>query len=43
MPKVSVIIPVFNVEKTIEKTIQSILKQKMQEIEMILVNDRINR
>lgn len=39
MPKVSIIVPVWNVEKTIEKTIQSILKQKMKEIEIILVND----
>ena len=39
MPKVSVIVPVWNIEKTIEKTIKSILNQNMQEIEIVLVND----
>lgn len=36
---VSVIVPVYNVEKYIEKTIQSILRQSFQSIELILVND----
>lgn len=43
MPKLSIIVPVWNLEDTIETTIQSLLKQKMKEIEIILVNDRINR
>ena len=38
-PKVSVIIPVYNVEKYIIKCIDSILKQKLYEIEIIVVND----
>lgn len=36
---VSVIIPAYNAEKTIEKTIQSVLKQTYNPIEIIVVND----
>lgn len=39
MVKVSVIVPVFNLEKYIEQTIISILKQTLQEIEIIIVDD----
>ncbi len=39
MIKISIIIPVFNCEKTIEKSIQSIQKQTMKEIEIICIND----
>lgn len=39
MPKISIIVPVYNVEKYIEKCITSILEQTMKEIEVILVND----
>ena len=39
MPKVSVIIPVYNVEQYVEKSIQSVLNQSMKEIEVILVDD----
>ena len=39
MPKVSVIIPVYNVEQYVEKSIQSVLNQSMKDIEIILVND----
>ena len=35
----SVIIPVFNGEKTIEETINSILNQSFQDIEIIVIND----
>ena len=38
-PKVSVIISVYNVEKYIMKCIDSIIKQKLYEIEIIIVND----
>ena len=38
-PKISVIIPVYNCEKTIKASIRSIQNQEMQEIEIILVND----
>lgn len=37
--KVSIIIPIYNVEKEIERCLQSVLTQAYQEIEIILVND----
>lgn len=37
--EVSIIVPVYNVEKYIEKCIKSILSQTYQEFELILVND----
>lgn len=39
MPKVSVIVPVYNVEKYIGQCIESILNQSWKEWELILVND----
>lgn len=39
MPKVSVIIPAFNVEKFIQQSIESVLIQTEQDLEIILVND----
>lgn len=39
MKKVSVIVPVYNTEKYIEKCLNSILSQKNVEIEIIVVND----
>lgn len=39
MAKVSVIVPVYNVEKYIVKCIKSIIKQKLKDIEIIVVND----
>lgn len=36
---VSVIVPVYNAEKTISRTVESILKQSYKDIEIILVND----
>ncbi len=39
MIKVSVIIPVYNSEKSLEKTIQSLLNQTLEDIELIFVND----
>lgn len=38
-PKVSVIVAVYNVEKYLEKSINSILQQTFKEIEIILVDD----
>ncbi|GAB1538583.1 glycosyltransferase [Scytonema sp. NUACC21] len=38
MPKVSVIIPVYNGEKTIEKTVKSVLNQTLTDFELIVIN-----
>lgn len=39
MAKISVIIPVYNMEKYIEKCLDSIIKQTMKDIEVIVIND----
>ena len=39
MPKVSIIVPVYNVEKYLRKCLDSLVNQTMQDIEIILVND----
>lgn len=39
MPKVSVIVPIYNVEKYLEKCINSLLSQTLENIQIILVND----
>lgn len=39
MPKVSIIIPVYNVEKYLDKCIESAIRQTLQDIEIILVDD----
>ena len=39
MPKVSVCVPVYNVEQYIERCIESILNQSLKDIEIIVVND----
>ncbi len=39
MPKVSVIVPVYNVEKYLEKCINSLIKQTLQDIEIIFIDD----
>lgn len=39
MPKVSVIVPVYNVEKYVEKCLKSLANQTLQEIEIIVVDD----
>lgn len=39
MPKVSIIVPVYNVEKYLDRCIQSILNQSLKDIEVILVDD----
>lgn len=39
MPKLSIIVPVYNVEKYIDKCIESLVNQTLQEIEIIIVND----
>ena len=39
MAKVSIIVPIYNVEKYIEKCIKSVLIQNYKNFELILVND----
>ena len=39
MPHISVIIPVFNAEKTIQETIESVLNQTFSNFELIVIND----
>ncbi len=39
MPLVSVILPVFNGERTIEETIKSVLTQTLKEFELIIIDD----
>ncbi|MDY4127204.1 MAG: glycosyltransferase [Lachnospiraceae bacterium] len=39
MIKISVIVPVYNAERYIEQCIESILKQTMEEIEIVCVDD----
>ncbi|WP_448267764.1 glycosyltransferase [Nostoc sp. DSM 114159] len=39
IPKISVIIPTYNNEKTIKNTIQSVLNQTFTDLELIVIND----
>lgn len=39
MPKVSVVVPVYNIEGYLEKSIDSLVHQTMEDIEIILVDD----
>lgn len=39
MPKVSVIVPFYNVEGYIEKCLETLVNQTLKDIEIILVND----
>ena len=39
MPKVSVIVPIYNVENYLNRCLDSLINQTMQDIEIILVND----
>ena len=38
-PTVSIIVPVYNAERTIGRCIESILNQEFQDFELLLVND----
>ncbi|MEO1093312.1 MAG: glycosyltransferase [Cyanobacteria bacterium J06638_28] len=39
MPLISVVMPAYNAEKTIAKTVQSVLNQTLDDFELIIVND----
>lgn len=39
MPKVSIIVPVYNVEKYLDKCLDSLVNQTLKDIEIIIVND----
>lgn len=39
MPKVSIIVPVYNVEQYLQECLESIVKQTLQDIEIICIND----
>ena len=39
MKKVSVIVPVYNAEKYLEKCLNSLAEQTLEEIEIIIIND----
>ena len=39
MKKVSIIVPFYNVEEYIERSIKSLVEQSLEDIEIILVND----
>ena len=39
MPKVSIIVPVYNGEKTLERCVDSVLKQEYKDFELFLIND----
>ena len=39
MPKISVIIPCYNVEKYMDKCLESVLSQTLSDIEVICIND----
>ena len=39
MDKISIIVPVFNVEKYLSKCIESLVKQTYKNIEILLIND----
>lgn len=39
MPKVSVIVPVYNVEKYLKKSLESLVNQTLDDIEIIVIND----
>ncbi len=40
-PEISIIIPVYHVEKTLAKALDSLLNQTFTDLEMILINDGV--
>ena len=39
MTKISIIVPVYNTEKFLEKCLNSLIKQTLKDIEIICIND----
>lgn len=39
MRSISIIVPIYNAEKTLDKCIKSVLKQTFKNFELILIND----
>lgn len=39
MPKISIVIPTYNAEKTIASTLQSVINQTFSDVEIIIIND----
>ena len=39
MPKLSIVVPVYNAEQYLDRCVQSILAQKFQDFELILVDE----
>ena len=39
-PKISVIVPIYNVEKYLDRCIKSVQQQSLKDIEIILVDDQ---
>jgi glycosyltransferase involved in cell wall biosynthesis len=39
LPKISIIVPVYNVEKFLNRTLESLINQSLKDIEIIVVND----
>ena len=39
MPKISIIVPIYNAEKVLKRCVDSILNQSYKNFELILIND----
>ena len=39
IPKISVIVPVYNVEKYLKRCVDSLIRQSLAEIEILLIDD----
>ena len=39
MPQISIIVPIYNVDKYLDRCMQSLLNQTLKDIEIILVDD----
>lgn len=39
MPKLSIVVPIYNVESFLDRSIKSLINQRLKDIEIILIND----